>query len=240
MKDTLGDRMKAYEDAYRVYLPPRMPIVIRVDGRAFHTLLKGANKPFDHEVMFAMDRVLTELAEHAQGCVLGYTQSDEASIVLQNDRNNDTQQWFGGNLQKIITAAAALATKTFNRFGVTNKTFGSLNDKHVREATFDARAWIMPWEDVPNYFLWRQQDYKRNAISMAARAMFSHKDCVNKDTDMLLLMMEAKGVKFHEQYSNRERFGYFVTGQERLPEIGDTNYQELNEVINRERTATTS
>lgn len=90
-------------------------------------------------------------------------------------------------------------------------------------------------KDVPNYFLWRQQDYKRNAIGMAARAVFSHKECLDKNTDMLLLMMETNGIKFHEKYSNRERFGYFVSGSERLSEIGNTNYKELNDLITKLR-----
>jgi tRNA(His) 5'-end guanylyltransferase len=219
--------MKAYEDAYRTHLSPRMPIMIRVDGRAFHTLLKNAIKPFDLDVMFAMNRVLTELAEHCQGTILGYTQSDEASLVLQNDKELTTQQWFRGNLQKIASVAASIATRTFNEY------FHKIQT--LRNATFDARVWIMPWEDVPNYFIWRQHDYMRNAISMAARVVFSHKECVNKNSNDLISMLLEKGIKFND-YSNREKFGYFVSGSERLPELGQVDYETLNTIIQHLRT----
>lgn len=231
--DDLGDRMKAYEDAYRVYLPPRMPIMIRVDGRAFHSLLKRSEKPFDQGVMFSMDRVLHALIREAQGSVIGYVQSDEVSVVLQNDRDIQTQQWFGGNLQKIITAAATIATNEFNDTRSGGKTRSERGDKL---ATFDARAWIMPWEDVPNYFVWRQRDYIRNAVSMAARSIFSHKQLNNKNcADMLSMLME-KGIHFDNKYSLRERYGYFASSIEPLPNIGFVDYTIMSNLINKVRT----
>ena len=60
-KDTLGDRMKGYENAYRFYLPRRMPVIIRIDGRAFHTFTRGLQKPFDSRFVEIKDLDVHEM-----------------------------------------------------------------------------------------------------------------------------------------------------------------------------------
>jgi hypothetical protein len=47
-KDSLGDRMKAYESLEADHLiDAEVPLVVRLDGRAFSTFTRGMNKPFD-------------------------------------------------------------------------------------------------------------------------------------------------------------------------------------------------
>lgn len=77
----LHERMKEYEYVTRTYLTRRTPAIIRVDGRAFHSFTKGLKKPFDYVLCNAMQETMKELCRSIQGCVLGYTQSDEISLM---------------------------------------------------------------------------------------------------------------------------------------------------------------
>ena len=79
--DSLGDRMKGYENISRNYLTRRIPVIIRIDGKAFHTFTKGMKKPFDRLLMTAMQETMQYLCKNIQGCVFGYTQSDEITLV---------------------------------------------------------------------------------------------------------------------------------------------------------------
>ena len=115
MKDALGDRMKSfYEDRYRIYLTRRMPVIIRVDGNAFHTFTRGLDRPFDADFMKIMQKTCLSLCQNIQGCVGGYVQSDEISLLLVDYQTIESDAWFDYNLQKITSLAAARATMTFN------------------------------------------------------------------------------------------------------------------------------
>lgn len=166
--DKFGNRMKGYENAYRTKLPQRMPVIVRIDGKAFHTYTKGMKRPFDETLADAMWETCQYLAKNVMGCKLAYTQSDEISLLITNYEKLTTQSWFDNNLQKIVSVAASLATAKFNE--VMKETYP---DKEL--ALFDARAWVVPQDEVNNYFLWRQQDATKNSISMVAQANFPHK-----------------------------------------------------------------
>jgi tRNA(His) 5'-end guanylyltransferase len=174
MSDTtaLGDRMKAYEQVTRYTLPRRTNTIIRVDGKAFHTLLRAAEKPFDTTVMLAMTHTMRRMCEQIQGVAFGYSQSDEISLLLTDFSSTQSQPWFGGNLQKMISISAAIATAEFNR--VWKSPVHELVVPPL--GLFDARVYTIPDPiEVANYFVWRQRDATRNSISMAAQAHFSHK-----------------------------------------------------------------
>lgn len=195
----LGDRMKAYERAARTTLVPRMPILIRIDGKAFHTFTRSYDRPFDARLMNAMEFTTQTLLNDVQGAMLGYTQSDEISLLLQCDSSNETEAWFGGGVQKIASVSASMATAHFNDV--------ILPEGQV--AMFDARVWNMPWEDVPNYFIWRHKDWYRNSVSMAARAHFSHKECHGKSVSDMMDMLHSIG-KPWQDLSDREKNGRFM------------------------------
>ncbi|MFG3127363.1 tRNA(His) guanylyltransferase Thg1 family protein [Streptomyces tendae] len=166
MSDTtaLGDRMKSYEAAHRTVLPRRTYTILRLDGRAFHTYLRGADKPFDMPFIADMTAVAEALCEEISGAVFAYHQSDEISLLLTDFATPHTQPWFGGVVAKQLSVSASLATAV-------------LNERRPRKrALFDARVFtISDPVEVANYFLWRQRDAVRNSISMAAQAHFSHK-----------------------------------------------------------------
>jgi tRNA(His) 5'-end guanylyltransferase len=168
--DALGDRMKGYEDAFRLSFPLRLPVILRVDGRAFHSYTSGLERPFDARFCAAMDAVAQGLCEQIQGAVLAYVQSDEISILLHNYRRLQSQSWFANNVQKMVSVAAGIASTTMTTISPT--VFGG-----IKGAVFDARAFLVPEAEVTNYFLWRQNDATRNSIQMLARSLASHKEC---------------------------------------------------------------
>lgn len=105
MKDELGDRMKSYyENRSKTFLVRRTPVIIRLDGKAFHTFTRGFNKPFDEAMCNAMQETMKYLCGNIQGCVLGYTQSDEITLVLIDYQKLTTDAWFDYNVQKMCSS----------------------------------------------------------------------------------------------------------------------------------------
>lgn len=186
-KDSLGDRMKEnYENRSKTKLLRRTPVIIRLDGKAFHNFTKGFEKPFDKTIVQAMQATMLTLCKEIQGCVLGYTQSDEITLVLIDYSNLETSAWFDYDVQKICSVSASIATLAFNEhFSELCLDYlidysSEVNDAHNRAiakgALFDARCFNIPKEEVTNCILWRQQDATRNSINSVAQANFSHKE----------------------------------------------------------------
>lgn len=218
--DSLGDRMKEYENAYRLHLPKRMPVIVRVDGKAFHTFTRGFKRPFDEAAFKPMKETALELCRNVEGCKLAYMQSDEISLVLRNDDKLATQAWFDNNLQKIASVTSSIATRAFNgsyrtyvrkhhslpvtiEFMPEEKQDKFIENlqvyfRNIDQAMFDSRAFILPEHEVVNYFIWRQQDAVRNSIESCARSMYSHKELHKKNCTQMLQMMKEKGVDWHD------------------------------------------
>lgn len=208
MQDSLGDRMKAnYEDRARHYLTRRMPVIVRVDGRAFHTLTRQMDRPFDRKFMDCMYLSALDVADEMQGCKAVYVQSDEASFLLTDYDALTTEAWFDYNQQKIASVAASLMSVQFN---VRMKAYhGWL------KATFDGRAFNVPREEVSNYFLWRVRDWARNSIFMYARSFFSDAQLLNKKQPDVHEMLHGIGKNWATDLDELVRngtFGYRVAG----------------------------
>jgi tRNA(His) 5'-end guanylyltransferase len=193
--DSLGDRMKGYEGASRHVLPAKMPVIVRVDGRAFHTYTRGSERPFDSGLMEAMNKVAIRLCEEMANAVLAYVQSDEISVLLVDYKNPDTQPWFGGVLQKMcsIAASTAAVTMTLESPKWHPRCLDTMMAYGPQGCDFDARAFVLPREEVCNYFIWRQQDWTRNSIQMLARSLYSHKELDGKDQAAMHEMCFQKG-----------------------------------------------
>lgn len=218
-KDSLGDRMKEnYENRYRFSLTRRTPVIIRIDGKAFHTYTKGFDKPYDKILSETMWETAEYLCKNIMGCRLAYTQSDEISLLLTDYRKLTSQAWFDNNLQKICSVSASMATMAFNRaFTIKiarllraasidgNAGAKEAMDKYMRysnvmgEAMFDARAFNIPESEVCNYFIWRQQDATRNSIESLGRCYFTNKELhkVNCNGIQDKLMIE-KGINWND------------------------------------------
>lgn len=204
MKDDLGDRMKSYyEDRTRVSLPRRTFTIIRIDGKAFHTYTRGLTRPFDKALIDDMDETTKFLCESIQGVKFGYVQSDEISLLLTDFDKNTTDAWFDGNIQKMASISASMATGRFNELRQVRYLQEMLNEEksNIKQtlAFFDSRVFTIPSEEeVINYFIWRQQDATRNSISSVAQSMYSHKELNGKTTDQMQEMIFLGGKNWND------------------------------------------
>lgn len=200
MMDTLGDRMKSrYEDRTRYLLPRRTYTIIRIDGKTFHSYTRALNKPFDDSLIDCMDRTAVALCEEIQGAHIGFVQSDEISIVLSDVEHPKTEVWFDGNLQKIVSVAASMATMVFNR---------AAGDTGLNQsATFDARAFTIPdRQEVMNYLVWRQKDASRNSVQSVAQSLYSPAQLHGKNNASLQQLIFDKGINW-DSYDPRYKRG---------------------------------
>lgn len=227
MNDELGKRMKEdYEERTKLKLPRRTYTIIRIDGKAFHTFTKGFDRPFDKDLSHIMDLTTIELCKAIQGTVLGYTQSDEISLVLADFATITTDAWFDGNVQKICSISASIATAAFNiavlkhRQDPINHGTGLekfLNNKgEVKIGLFDCRVFTIPDPiEVENYLIWRQQDASRNSVQMAAQALYSQKELHGKNCSQLQEMIHQKGINWND-YTSGEKRGRAIVKEEVL------------------------
>lgn len=193
-KDLLGERMKTYYEAIpKTRLMRRTPVAIRIDGRAFHTFTRGFQKPFDEVLGNAMVRTMEYLCQNIQGAKLGYTQSDEITILLTDYDTLETDAWFDYEIQKICSISASMATMAFNTFfenevnkfyynhcsredPLFEKHYQTYRDAQYKGAMFDARCFNIPKEEACNLIYWRQLDATRNSVQMVGQANFSHNE----------------------------------------------------------------
>lgn len=226
VKDALGDRMKTYyESIPKTKLMRRTPVAIRLDGKAFHTFTKGFQKPFDNVLIKSMQDTMKYLCENIQGCVLGYTQSDEITLILVDYKNLNSAAWFDYEVQKMCSVAASMATLAFNRAFISRRNewvanvlatlMSEAEDKSASEdheklldayfvaekrgAMFDARVFNIPKEEVVNLIYWRQLDATRNSIQMVGRANFSHRELDRKScSDIQDMLMTEKEINWND------------------------------------------
>lgn len=246
-KTSLGDRMKNnYENISRYYLTRRTPVIIRIDGKAFHTFTRGFKKPFDDILVKTMQETMKYLCENIQGCVLGYTQSDEISLVLTDYAELTTDAWFGNNLQKMCSVSASMATLAFNKAFNDNivKYIDSYFDANCdvtkdlagytkilinarnKGAMFDSRVFTIPKDEVCNYFIWRQQDATRNSIQSVGQANFSDKELHKKSTkDIQDMLMTQKSINWNNYATTLKRGSCCIKVDDSL-----TEYDEVGNI----------
>ena len=198
--DNLGTRMKTFYEAIpKARLMRRTPVAIRIDGKAFHTFTRGFVKPFDKVLGNAMVRTMEYLCKNIQGCVFGYTQSDEITLLLIDYQTFETAAWFDYEVQKMCSISASMATMAFNKYfkeemiswwetaydGVKwdspewekiDKLLETYANAYNKGAMFDARCFNIPKEEACNLVYWRQLDATRNSIQMVGQANFSHNE----------------------------------------------------------------
>lgn len=169
MTKDISTRMKEYEAVSSNYLIRRTPVIIRIDGKAFHTLTRGLDKPCDYKMQVAMEDTALELCKAIQNCKFAFLQSDEISFLLTDYTTLLTDAWFDNNVQKMVSISAGYASVLFTKF-FNYETCSS------HTAIFDSRAFNLSKEEVNNYFVFRQQDSVRNSIQGLGQAHFSHKE----------------------------------------------------------------
>lgn len=227
---TLHERMKQYEAVSQTHLMRRTPVIIRLDGVAFHTFTKNFDKPFDTVFSTAMRMTTNYLVGHIQGCVLGYTQSDEISLVLQDYKKLDTDAWFGYNVQKLVSVSTKMATDRFHRefYKATRIVYGDTwatinnHDKCIinpetywnamvdNNVGFDSRCFNLPFEEVNNYLIDRQQDAERNSINLLAQQYYSQKELNGiKSNELQNKLFTEQGINWNNLPDYQKR-GYLA------------------------------
>ena len=226
---TLGERMKEYEMQSRTRLLRRVPVIIRLDGKAFHTWTRGLDRPFDRNLMHIMQKTMLALCEQIQGCVLGYTQSDEITLVLIDYQKMESMAWFDNQVQKMCSVAASIATQAFEKaldeeideLDVDAQKYYWENQLFTQEeciekkylliskkwkANFDARAFNIPIHEVINNLIWRQQDATRNSINMVGQSLYPHKELQGIGTKELQnKMLIEKNVNWNDYKTDEKR-----------------------------------
>lgn len=225
--DDFGVRMKTYyEQIPKTKLMRRCPVAIRLDGKAFHTFTRGFQKPFDEILIQTMQETMKYLCENIQGCVLGYTQSDEITLIIVDYKTLETSAWFDYEVQKMCSIAASMATMAFNKLFKKNidseiAEAESISlpaytyqlhklEAHIKScekgAMFDARVFNIPKEEVTNLIYWRQLDATRNSIQMVGQAYFSHSELQNKSCNMIQdMLMTQKGINWNNFPTHQKR-----------------------------------
>jgi tRNA(His) 5'-end guanylyltransferase len=216
VNDALGTRMKTYyEQVPKTRLVRRMPVAIRIDGKAFHTFTRGFQKPFDEVLGNAMVRTMEYLCKNIQGCVFGYTQSDEITLLLIDYQTLNTDAWFEYEVQKMCSISASMATLAFNTFfeNEVNKFYYNhvkpgdplvehyqvYRDAQYKGAMFDARCFNIPKEEACNLVYWRQLDATRNSIQMVGQANFSHSELQGCSCNVIQDMLhEQRGINWND------------------------------------------
>lgn len=221
-RSDLAKRMKGYESVSKTRLVSRMPVIIRLDGRSFHTFTRGFKKPFDEVLIKSMQDTMKYLCENIQGCVLGYHQSDEITLALVDYKKLNSSSWFDNEVQKICSISASMATMAFNKFFKSNveKMISEYNcslvpqcmeiqmkrDEYHRMllkavskgAMFDARCFNIPKEEVTNNIYWRQLDATRNSIQMVGQDNFSQKELHGKSCNKIQdMLFTQKGINWN-------------------------------------------
>jgi tRNA(His) guanylyltransferase len=201
MADSLGDRMKAYEKCSAVTLLPNAPIIIRVDGKAFHTFTKKMNfkRPFDEDYINCMKFAAIRTGSEMQNFKAAYVQSDEVTFLLHND-NPVAESWFGGKVQKLTSISAVIMSNHFNMMVANIRGDTDLYPARIghefEPAIFDSRAFNIIERDIPNIFLWRMKDWRRNSVQMYARSIMSNKQMHGKSNREVLLELQELGYEW--------------------------------------------
>lgn len=176
MKSNLEDRMKYYyEQNTCTKLPENIPVILRLDGRAFHTLTRGLEKPYDLTFIEMMNKIALDLCDNEiQNAKMAYLQSDEISILIYKGTFSDS--WFNNDVQKMVSVSASRASTLATIYNYQLDLFKR------GPITFDSRVFVIPEKEVCNYFIWRQRDWERNSVQMLARSYYSQKQLNNKST----------------------------------------------------------
>lgn len=207
MKDSFGDRMKHYESfGTRDTLSGIMPVVARIDGRAFSNFTKAFEKPFDNRLTDSMVSTGCDLVQSFNADI-GYVQSDEISLVFLPKENGDLM--FGGKTHKLNSTLASFASVSFlTMLMQVDLSQDIINHVKNKKPHFDCRVWNVPTSmEASNAILWRVHDARRNGISVTYRHVFGHSEMQGK-TSLEMLEELKDNPRGASHMSNR----YNMTG----------------------------
>lgn len=215
-------RMKDnYEKRSKTFLTRRIPVIIRVDGKSFHSFCRRFKKPYDEQLNVALNQVMLCLCKDIQGVKFAERHSDEISLLLTDYDTIATDAFFDYSVQKICSVVASIATSEFcrqlvlkslridNRYDSIWQKVNPLLELCESWPRFDARCFNIPEQEINNYFWWRMLDAKRNSISMVAQAYFSHKSLHCKSSDeMQEMLWQEKNINW-SKLPQGQKIGFY-------------------------------
>jgi tRNA(His) 5'-end guanylyltransferase len=207
VEDNFGDRMKMLEgtEAARRFIP-LLPVCARLDGKAFHTWTADLERPYDARLSQIMEEVTAFLVKETCALV-GYTQSDEISLVFYSD-NYDAKIFFDGRIHKMTSVLAAMTAAKFNELAAS---LPRPEGKPRRLAFFDCRVWQAPTlEEAANVLVWREMDATRNSVSCAAQSVYERKNLMGVKTSDLHEMLHDKGINWNDYPDFFKRGSYYA------------------------------
>ena len=231
--DSLGERLKTYEFlSTSRQLMPNCPVYARIDGRAFHTLCKGLEKPYSMALIDTMQEVCKYLVDET-GAILGYVQSDEISLGWIDY----SKAPFEGRIQKLESVLASIASAKFVQYVEASKSSGlHVNDGvnklwdrcNMHLPSFDCRVFNLPNEvELANAFLWRENDAIKNSITGMALHFFSHKEIQGKSGEEKIAMMKKKGYDFYHDTDEAFLRGTFFQRENYLKKLTDEEVERI-------------
>jgi tRNA(His) guanylyltransferase len=235
-QDGLGDRLKNWEASFEHMAMKGLPLVARLDGRAFHTLTRNMRRPYDTRMQACMRAAAVTLLEDLHPNV-AYTQSDEITVAWNIGSRSKSEYPFGGRIQKLASVLASIATEGFNRAFREefhdSWYFDSIMNVEEPLATFDCRVFQVPsTDDLLDVFVWREDDAVKNSVTMLAQAHYSHKELHEKSTHDKLQMLESKGVVWGNEPTHFKRGIYL----RRIPSARKLTSEELARIPEKHRT----
>jgi len=205
-RDDLGDRAKRYELVSKTYLTRRTPVLARLDGISFSNFTRGFKKPFDEDLVEAMNAAAIELCKYVQGCKLAYVASDEISLLITDYENINTDAFFDYETGKLNSALAGVCVDAFK-----DKWMDLGRPK--KRALFDCRVYNVPENDVTNIIYWRQEDWTKNSLTMLTSCFYSHKEMHGKRKADQHEMLHAKGVNWNDYPTSYKRGRCVIKGE---------------------------
>lgn len=188
-KDPLGDRMKGYERASRSYLPDHSWTFLRLDGKNFSKYTKAFERPYSVRMIDAMGELLMFLCSEIDGVSLGFCQSDELSLCFSPGGKEESQQWFGGSIQKQVSVAASLAGA-----------FWARQFPELPIVAFDCRAFTVPDRvEAKNALLFRKFDSDKNSVTQIIQELVSHKELAGMSTRVRREKLAELGVDLEKE-----------------------------------------
>lgn len=221
--ETMGDRHKAFEVLWTsTKLMPGLPVIARLDGRAFHTFTRGLAKPYDERLSRAMIETTKFLVDETHASV-GYTQSDEITLAFPN-LEVEKPMLFNGKIQKLTSILASMATAQFNR-QIQNR----IPEKAHLLPLFDARVFQYPELDLAaECFIWREADATRNSLTMAAHAYYNHRELHKAGYSKKHDMLHAKGIIWADYPAFFKR-GTYVRRESEFRTLSDEELSRIPE-----------
>lgn len=215
-----SDYFKDVEDKFKNFLNKKQYAILRVDGKNFSKLTKEkfAGYPFDENFNLCMKAVAQKLLQEVQGAIWAYVQSDEVSVCFSDKNKENSELWFGGNVQKIVSVSAAQSTTSFMEM------YSALLKSYNFSISFDARCFSLPdVADTHRYMTSRQINCIRNASSMLAGKYFSHKELMGKSGREKISMCVGKELDW-DNMNKHNKYGTLYFKKEReIICISDSN-----------------